>query len=563
MNQIARDTYDYDKFAIVSQLMWEAMENQRPAAWRVVFKGLTLLEHLVKNGSERVVDDARNHGPTLRALFKFNYYEGTVDRGQGVREKSKQIVEMLSDDERVREERMKARKLREKFGSKLGAASNSGGGGAGGRYSGYGNDGWSGGDTAGGSSYSEGGIGSSRTAGGRYGDERAGYGNGGGRYDEDTRGSNPAEPQPTFAAIPDSKPKKSKKKPQPEPAPEIDLFSFDDPAPAPAPGPSNHDSFGDFQSTGNSSAQGQSVPSDMFAAAPTNNDSFGAFASPAPQQSFDAFGQMNSSSTPVFAQNNNISQPRVATTSNNNDDDFGDFADAGRSSSKPSGPVDPLSKLISLDGLSKNTKQEDKLHQPVVSSAAAASYLQEKDKIQENLKQAQKSAASMGFEGLDGLHKGGGMSSMGMMQQPPVSMGMMNPGVMGAGGGGAKSLDMFDPSNMKQQVSNGQMMHGGGMQGGNMQQVGFNNNQVNQGNMGFGPPAQQPNLGMQGSMGFNMQQQQPNGGMQGGMGFNMQQPSGMQGGFSNMQQGQMNFNNFQGGMQGGNNSQGNMGFGGF
>ena len=71
--------------------MWEGMENQRPAAWRIVFKALTLLEFLVKNGAERCVDDARNHGHVLRALGQFNYYEGTIDRGLGVREKSKQI----------------------------------------------------------------------------------------------------------------------------------------------------------------------------------------------------------------------------------------------------------------------------------------------------------------------------------------------------------------------------------------------------------------------------------------------------------------------------------------
>ena len=134
--------------------MWENMENQRPAAWRVVFKGLTLLEHLVKNGSERCVDDARNHSHTLRTLHQFNYYEGTIDRGLGVREKSKQLVEMLGDDERIREERIKAKKLREKFGGNIGGMS---GGGGGHKYAGYGNDSsaWSGG---GGSGYGDSGI---------------------------------------------------------------------------------------------------------------------------------------------------------------------------------------------------------------------------------------------------------------------------------------------------------------------------------------------------------------------------------------------------------------------
>mmetsp|Transcript_9434 Transcript_9434/g.11649 ORF Transcript_9434/g.11649 Transcript_9434/m.11649 type:complete len:104 (+) Transcript_9434:141-452(+) len=47
MNEIARDTYDFDKFPVIMRLIWEGMDN-RPAAWRVVFKSLTLLEHLIK-----------------------------------------------------------------------------------------------------------------------------------------------------------------------------------------------------------------------------------------------------------------------------------------------------------------------------------------------------------------------------------------------------------------------------------------------------------------------------------------------------------------------------------
>merc|ERR1712222_12868 len=115
------------------------------------------LDHLVKNGAERCVDDARNHGHVLRSLGQFNYYEGTIDRGLGVREKSKQILEILSEDDRVREERQKSRKLREKFGNFNKGDSGMGGGGGG--MGGYGNqDSWnSGGDVTGGG-YGEGGI---------------------------------------------------------------------------------------------------------------------------------------------------------------------------------------------------------------------------------------------------------------------------------------------------------------------------------------------------------------------------------------------------------------------
>ncbi len=46
-------------------------------------QALTLLDHLVKNGSERVVDDLRERLHKVRTLADFNYYEGSVDRGSG------------------------------------------------------------------------------------------------------------------------------------------------------------------------------------------------------------------------------------------------------------------------------------------------------------------------------------------------------------------------------------------------------------------------------------------------------------------------------------------------
>ena len=205
---------------VITRIMWESMENQRPAAWRVVFKGLTLVDFLVRNGCERCVDDARNHSHLLRKLLQFNYYEGTVDRGLGVREKSKQLMDMLSDDERIREERVKAKQLREKFGGSLGGVSsnNSGGIGGGGssQYGGYGNDSsW---DSRN-SGYGESGIG------GRNSNNETSYradsgGGFSGRYSDDsaTRTAATSTNAPTFATIPDEATrkkviKKKKKKP--------------------------------------------------------------------------------------------------------------------------------------------------------------------------------------------------------------------------------------------------------------------------------------------------------------------------------------------------------------
>jgi hypothetical protein len=47
--------------------------------WREIYKALQLLEYLIKNGSERVVDDARSHVSTVKMLRNFHYID---DKGK-------------------------------------------------------------------------------------------------------------------------------------------------------------------------------------------------------------------------------------------------------------------------------------------------------------------------------------------------------------------------------------------------------------------------------------------------------------------------------------------------
>lgn len=125
--------------------VWTTLDST--SSWRKVFKALSLLEHLLKHGNERVIEDARDHMHKLRTLTNFNFYEGSIDRGSGVREKSRNLIEFLKDNERIREERDKARALRDKF---AGSSTNAG----------YGNRGSMSSDSFSSGSYSSGGIGS-------------------------------------------------------------------------------------------------------------------------------------------------------------------------------------------------------------------------------------------------------------------------------------------------------------------------------------------------------------------------------------------------------------------
>ncbi|KAL9180139.1 hypothetical protein ACHAXT_008109 [Thalassiosira profunda] len=528
MNEIAQDTFDYERceckiaklpcrcILIVTKLMWEAIETPRPSAWRVVFKGLTLLEHLVKNGSERCVDDARNHSHLLRNLERFNYYEGTVDRGLGVREKSKQVVEILQDDERIREERQKARQLREKFAGRSTATNSSGGGGGGSKYAGYGNSdaNWNSGGGGGRSKgYGDSGIGSSR------GDSNRGYA---GRYGEGGVDSTPSRSaagprSPTVAssARKSTKTKKVKKKEKKveAAAPEVDLFGFDD-APAAAPAPAADD-FGAFQTTpAPAPVAAAPAPADDFGdfqqIAPTSAvqfDAFGSAPTPAQQPAFDAFGAapaMQPQQPAMNGMNNAFgnmtmqNQQQMSAAPATDNDDFGDFAGAAESN-VPNSPVkssDPMANLISLDGLSKNVKKE--------------------------VKDESKPPLNFGPGGGSGGMMAGGQQ--GFPQQP----------ILGKGQEGDVG-EVF-----------GQLMASGNNPMGQRQGMG-----MNQQGMGM----QQPQGMMNGGMG-GMQGQMGMGGMQGGMNPMMQQQGMMQGQQMPMQ-GQMNqMNMMQGNTMQGNSMQG-------
>jgi hypothetical protein len=160
------------------------------------FQALTLIEFLVKNGSELVVEACRDKVYKVRSLENFNFYEGTVDRGSGVREKSKQIVELLGSNDMIREERAKANNLRNKFvgigndGSRgstgsISQGSNYSGSGGGGSYSnqsdrGFGNSYSDGGSNGGGSGGQDSYSSNSNSRDSRYGNDNDKYSSGGG-----------------------------------------------------------------------------------------------------------------------------------------------------------------------------------------------------------------------------------------------------------------------------------------------------------------------------------------------------------------------------------------------
>lgn len=77
---------------------------------------MLVLNYLIKNGSERVVTSAREHIYDLRSLENYTFIDDFgKDQGVNVRHKVKELIDFIQDDEKLREERKKAKKNKDKY----------------------------------------------------------------------------------------------------------------------------------------------------------------------------------------------------------------------------------------------------------------------------------------------------------------------------------------------------------------------------------------------------------------------------------------------------------------
>ncbi|KAJ7726484.1 hypothetical protein B0H16DRAFT_264895 [Mycena metata] len=250
MQDIANRTFNYPDFNEIMPSIYARFMEKEASQWRQIYKALQLLEYLIKNGSERVVDDARSHVSTIKMLRNFHYIDDKgKDEGLNVRNRSRELVELLSDVDKIRSERRKAKANKHKYTGTgndggMSFASESGGryggfgsdslGGGGGGYSGGGNDYYNGGGSSSGGGGSSGGFRDERRSGGGFdeynaGDDEIGVVNSG-------SGGRTASPVNSRRSAPMRKP--SAPAPPPPPAPPVNLFDDDDGfASAPLPPP--------------------------------------------------------------------------------------------------------------------------------------------------------------------------------------------------------------------------------------------------------------------------------------------------------------------------------------
>ncbi|EXJ76881.1 hypothetical protein A1O3_10526 [Capronia epimyces CBS 606.96] len=141
MQEIAQGTNNYQQLNEIMPMIYKRFTDKTAEEWRQIYKALQLLEYLCKHGSERVIDDARSHLSLLRMLRQFYYIDPNgKDQGVNVRNRSAELVKLLSDVDAIRTERKKARVNRNKYGGVEGGPGLGGGFSSSSRYGGFGSD---------------------------------------------------------------------------------------------------------------------------------------------------------------------------------------------------------------------------------------------------------------------------------------------------------------------------------------------------------------------------------------------------------------------------------------
>jgi epsin len=105
MAEVADLTYKNGSFQDVMDIIDKRL-NDKGKNWRHVAKALTLLDYLVRYGSDDVVIWAKDNLYIIKTLREFNVADSAGhDQGSIIRVKAKELSSLLQDDERLREER--------------------------------------------------------------------------------------------------------------------------------------------------------------------------------------------------------------------------------------------------------------------------------------------------------------------------------------------------------------------------------------------------------------------------------------------------------------------------
>ncbi|XP_040089300.1 ENTH domain-containing protein 1 [Oryx dammah] len=105
MLDISDLTFNTISLSEIMNMLWQRL-NDHGKNWRHVYKSLTLMDYLIKNGSKKVIQHCREGYRNLQTLKDFQHIdEAGKDQGYYIREKSKQVITLLMDEQLLHRER--------------------------------------------------------------------------------------------------------------------------------------------------------------------------------------------------------------------------------------------------------------------------------------------------------------------------------------------------------------------------------------------------------------------------------------------------------------------------
>ncbi|XP_068417973.1 ENTH domain-containing protein 1 [Eschrichtius robustus] len=105
MLDISDLTFNTVSLSEIMSMLWQRL-NDHGKNWRHVYKSLTLMDYLIKNGSKKVIQHCREGFRNLQTLKDFQHIdEAGKDQGYYIREKSKQVIMLLTDELLLHRER--------------------------------------------------------------------------------------------------------------------------------------------------------------------------------------------------------------------------------------------------------------------------------------------------------------------------------------------------------------------------------------------------------------------------------------------------------------------------
>ncbi|KWU46704.1 Epsin-3, partial [Rhodotorula sp. JG-1b] len=115
MAELAQLTYNQQDFVEIIEMLDKRL-NDKGKNWRHVFKSLTVLDYILHAGSENVVHYFRYNLYVVKTLKEFQYIdEDGKDQGANVRQKAKDITNLLLDEKRMTHQRRTRKDMRNRM----------------------------------------------------------------------------------------------------------------------------------------------------------------------------------------------------------------------------------------------------------------------------------------------------------------------------------------------------------------------------------------------------------------------------------------------------------------